>query len=112
MTRITVTWKAFDNKDPKRLQDFADAGRVPVTSTTIETKIGENLNPFSVCEMVFHSTNTYQGDLWDALQPLPEDRTHTALCVGDEVTIDGQTYRCDDFGFSEVAELDTALVNN
>lgn len=102
MTTITVTWKAFNNNDPKRLQDFADNGRKPVVSKTIETEIGENLNPFSVCEMVFHTTNIFGGDLWDALQPLPEDRTHTSLSVGDEVTVDGRTYRCANMGFEEV----------
>jgi len=52
--------------------------------------------------MVFQNTNLYQGAMWDALQPLPEDRTHTAMSVGDEVTINGQTFRCEDIGFKEV----------
>lgn len=104
MPTITITWKAFANDDPKRMKDFADAGKDPVTSKTIETEIGENLHPHSVCEMLFHSTNRYQGDLWDALQPLPEDRTHTAMCVGDDVTIDGRIFRCMDMGFAEVLE--------
>jgi hypothetical protein len=86
MTTITITWKAFEN----------------ATSKTFETEVGENLHPVSVCEMVFQNTNLYRGELWDALQPLPEDRTHTALSVGDEVTINGQTYRCEDIGFKEV----------
>lgn len=104
MSTITITWKAFNSDDPKRLQDFADAGRLPVTSKTIETQIGENLHHHSICEMLFHSTNTYQGDLWDALQPLPEKRTHTAMSVGDEVTINGRRYRCMDLGFAEILE--------
>lgn len=102
MSTITVIWKAFDNKDPKRLQDFADAGRVPVTSKTIEVGTAIGVDPHALCEMLFRDTNTYQGSLWDLLQPLPRTRTHTAMSVGDEVIIDGRKYRCEDFGFKEV----------
>lgn len=102
MSTITVTWKAFNNNDPKRLQDFADAGRVPVTSRTIEVAEADGADPYHVCELLFSDTNKYQGSLWDLLQPLPENRTHTAMSVGDEVTIDGRTFRCVDIGFEEV----------
>jgi hypothetical protein len=53
-----------------------------------------------LCEMVFHQTNTYQGDLWDAIE-LPADRTHTALSVGDSVIIDGTEWTCEDIGFTK-----------
>lgn len=102
MATITVTWKAFANNDPKRLQDFADSGRSPVTSRTIESQSADGVAHDLLCEFIFRDTNTYQGSLWTLLQPLPEDRTHTALSVGDEVTIDGRTYRCADIGFEEV----------
>lgn len=103
MATITVTWKAFSNNDPKRLQDFADAGRSPVTSRTIEASTADGVDHYQLCEFLFRDTNTYQGSLWNLLQPLPEDRTHTAMSVGDEVTIDGHTYRCADFGFEKVS---------
>ena len=104
MATITVTWKAFNNDDPKRLQDFAETGRSPVTSRTIEVGTADGVNHDTICEHLFRDTNLYQGNWWVLLQPLPEDRTHTAMSVGDEVTIDGRTYRCMDIGFAEVLE--------
>lgn len=102
MNTITVTWKAFSNDDPKRMKVFADAGRKPEVSKTIETNTTEGVPPEAICEMVFRDTNVYDGSLWALLQPLPEERTHTALSVGDEVTIDGRIFRCMDIGFAEV----------
>jgi hypothetical protein len=102
MATITVTWKAFNSDDPKRLQDFADQGRNPVTSRTIEAENTFGVSHSYICEMLFRDTNLYKGELWNLLQPLPEDRTHTAMSVGDEVTINGTTYRCADMGFKEV----------
>lgn len=102
MSTITITWKAFNTTDPKRLQDFGLTGRTPVTSKTIEIAEADGADPYHVCELLFSDTNKYQGSLWDLLQPLPENRTHTAMSVGDEVTIDGRTFRCADIGFEEV----------
>lgn len=104
MATITVTWQAFNSDDPKRLQDFADAGRLPVTSKTIEVSSADGVDHPQLCEFLFRDTNTYSGSFWTLLQPLPEKRTHTAMSVGDEVTIDGRTYRCMDIGFAEVIE--------
>ena len=103
MSTITVTWKAFNNNDPKRLQEFADQGRNPVTSRTIEVENTMGVSHSYICEMLFRDTNWYEGPFWDLLQPLPEDRTHTSMSVGDEVTIEGTTYRCADLGFEEVS---------
>ena len=105
MALITVTWKAFANNDPERLKEFAKAGREPVTSTTIETSTTTGMSHSYICEMLFRDTNLYEGSLWTLLQPLPKERTHTALSVGDEVTIDGQVYRCEDIGFSQIGEM-------
>lgn len=105
MALITVTWKAFANNDPKRLQDFADAGREPVVSKTIDVVIADGIQHDQICEWLFRDTNVYDGSLWEQLQPLPKERTHTAMSVGDEVTIDGQVYRCEDIGFSHIGEM-------
>jgi hypothetical protein len=89
MNTITVTWKAF-SKDGN------------YASKTIETSTTLGVQPEMICEFIFRDTNTYQGSFWTLLQPLPENRTHTALSVGDEVTIDGRTFRCADIGFEEI----------
>ena len=50
------------------------------------------------------NTNLYAGKVWDAVESvMPAERSHTALSVGDFVSIDGRTYRCADLGFTLVA---------
>lgn len=91
MKTITITWKAFCREDvPSRV----------AMSQTI--KYDTALDDEALCDKAFRETNLYEGYLWDALQPLPEGRTHTALSVGDEVTIDSRTYRCDHEGWERV----------
>jgi hypothetical protein len=54
--------------------------------------------------VLFRDTNTYSGDFWSVLEPaLPADRSHTALSIGDEVSLDGITYRCEPIGWALVA---------
>jgi hypothetical protein len=56
-----------------------------------------------VAEHVFEATNLHSGPVWDRIEPnLPEERNHTALSVGDMVTVRGQTFRCEPAGWSEV----------
>jgi hypothetical protein len=53
------------------------------------------------CNKVFEDTNKYQGALWNVLEPLlPQDRTHTALSVGDTVTINGIVFTCAPMGWT------------
>ena len=82
MTNITITWKAFGEPTSANIEwDYTDSQ--------------------SVCDQAFRDTNLYNGSLWEALEPhLPEDRTHTALSVGDEVEVAGTTYRCEPVGWS------------
>jgi hypothetical protein len=85
MKTITLTWKAFGEP----------------TSATIQ--YDSALDDDALCAKAFRETNLYQGYLWDALEPhLPEARTHTALSVGDEVTIDDATFRCEGMGWSKI----------
>lgn len=93
MTTITITWKAFANS--LSLSE-------KVTSATIETNRIQG-DGIAIAEAVFRDTNTYQGVLWDLLEPLlPENRTHTALSVGDEVTVNGTTFQCASIGWVEL----------
>jgi|694.fasta_scaffold02251_47 hypothetical protein len=89
MATITITWKAFG--DP--------------TSATFEW---ENTEGHDIVERAFRDTNLYNGSLWDALEPhLPENRTHTALSVRDEVEVDGVTWRCEPIGWSVVEQKES-----
>lgn len=85
--QITLTWKAFG------------------TPTSATFNIPTNLEPLSLCAMAFADTNKYQGAMWTLVEPLlPEDRTHTALSVGDEVTVDGETFRCAPIGWEQLVK--------
>ena len=82
MTHVKITWKAFGSSQ----------------SAEIEIDSMDNL-----LESLFAQTNAYRGALWNLIEAvLPEDRTHTALSVGDEVEIDGVAYRCADIGWEKI----------
>jgi hypothetical protein len=93
MSTITITWKSLAREG---VREASEASR------TIEVSSADGVQDEMVCEFVFRDTNTYSGSLWDLLQPLPEDRTHTALSVDDTVEIDGRVWRCADIGFERI----------
>ena len=97
---ITITYKAFSNNER------------PITSATLE--LSNDLDVFTDtgwCDFLYEVTNL-QDEIydftrnetklfvWNLLKPLlPANRTHTSLSVGDEITINENTYRCADVGF-------------
>lgn len=83
---------------------WSTASETPV-SKKIAIDLPNGMTDLQICEAVFQDTNTYGGSIWEALLPLPEDRTHTSLSVGDHVRIDGLLYRCQFVGFEQVDEL-------
>jgi hypothetical protein len=97
MSQVKVTWKAFGDKP--------EIGRF-VSSVEFETEFAvEDANKF--CEVIFHATNTYSGNLWQIIQPLlSETRTHTSISIGDEIEINGQVYICADFGFEKIEDVE------
>ena len=95
MSKVKITWKAFGDKP--------EIGRF-ISSVEFETEFKiEESDVDKFLEVVYHTTNTYSGNLWEIIQPLlSETRTHTSLSVGDEVEIDGVGYVCADFGFEQI----------
>ena len=86
MKNVTITWKAFGKP------------------THAVLMLDDEMSDLKICDRLFHETNVYFGRIWDALSSvMPEDRTHTALSVGDEVTIDDVIYRCEPMGWSVVS---------
>lgn len=86
MKNVTITWKAFGKP------------------THAELMLDDEMSDLKICDRLFHETNVYFGRIWDALSSvMPEDRTHTALSIGDEVTIDDVIYRCEPEGWSVVS---------
>ena len=99
-TIITITWKAFQHRHTDSKQGVTSAS----VAVDYDTAVVSNEQ---VCDIVFAQTNCYAGSLWEKLEPvLPANRTHTALSVGDEVTISKEgvaiTYRCDNFGWQVI----------
>lgn len=99
MTPIRVIWATA-------AQHADQIGKEPVTVKDFEMHVPPGVDDVHVCEKVFRDTNLYEGDVWDAMQPLPEDRTHTALSVGDYVVVDGRMYRCAAFGWRLTEEFE------
>lgn len=106
---IEITWVFAGTLGERResyLAFLAEKGEQvrPDVSAKFDFALGESESDLEFCERVYANTNTYAGLVWDALQPvMPADRSHTALSVGDLVSIDGRTYRCADLGFTLVA---------
>jgi hypothetical protein len=87
---IVVTWKGFGAHGDRE-----------VTSVSIQAVSTET--DLQLCERLFRDTNLYQGQLWDLIEPnLSPKRTHTALSVRDEVSIDGRRYVCAGIGWEPV----------
>ena len=99
MSKVKITWKAFGNKpEINRYISFVEF--------ETEFKIDES-NVDKFLEVVYHSTNTYLGNLWQIIEPkLSAFRTHTSISVGDEIEIDGQVYICADFGFEKIEDVE------
>lgn len=96
-TTVRITYKAFAEFITR---DDVEA----VTEVTVRFKCDEAHTDEFILERVFRDTNTYSGGLWALIEPLlPPRRTHTAVSVGDEVSINGTTYRCDSVGWTALA---------
>lgn len=90
MAKVTIVWQAF-----------ADFGH-ETKKHSFDYNQGE-LDDLDVCENVFRDTNLYTGEIWESIKDeLPTDRSHTALSVGDIVSIDSRAYLCDVVGFSKL----------
>lgn len=94
MVTVTVTWSAFGGNAEL---EFA----LPISSFDTEMDL-------SICESIFSETNRYSGAVWtQKIEPnLPENRSHTALSVGDKVAVDGRVYLCEDFGFKLIEKVE------
>lgn len=86
---IRITWKAF--------------AKYGEPTSSCEIQVDTDASALDICNMLFRETNTYMGPLWNLIEPvLPEERSHTALSIGDEVDVDGQSYRVEPAGWLEI----------
>ena len=89
---VTVEYRAFED--------------LPV-AISFRYRPGRDVDDRALCEQLFEQTNTYQGPLFARIQPGLEatrdlGRRHTALSVGDHVTIDDRTWACAPIGWRPV----------
>jgi hypothetical protein len=107
MATIEITWVFAGSLGESRaswLEMLKEEGKSIKPDVSAKFDFDLHENDLSFCERVFANTNTYSGEVWNALQPhLPENRSHTALSIGDLVKIDERTYLCDEVGFVLVA---------
>jgi len=100
-TTITVQWTAFE----KNAISLATVNRIGNAEMTFTTDIPPAMFDQEILELLFEQTNLYAGDVWTKHfdGKMPENRSHTALSVGDKVRIerdgDNSLYVCADFGW-------------
>lgn len=104
MANVEITWQAFGNK-PEKNRFVRSASR----DFLLMDKSVEQ-NRLDLCEQIYAATNTYGGiapSTWACVQViLPEDRTHTALSIGDKIVIDYvHTYIVSECGFVKISGL-------
>lgn len=111
-TKITVSWVAFAH----RASALAEVGKIPDAKLEFETEIPPAMFDTEILELLFEQTNLYSGDVWSEYfdGKMPENRSHTALSVGDLVTIerneDKSVYVCQDLGW-ELLSFSNEWVN-
>lgn len=75
-------------------------------TVVIQLDLVHNSTDLELCERIFTATGTYgeqEPDLWALIsEQLPTPRSHTALSVGDRITIDDTTYECQPIGFADI----------
>jgi hypothetical protein len=100
-TTITVEWSAF----ARNAESIKESGKVVDAKMTFVAEIPPAMFDQEILELLFEQTNLYAGDVWTKHfeGKMPENRTHTALSVGDKVRIerdgDNGLYVCADFGW-------------
>ena len=104
--KIEIKWCAFGDKP--EIWRFTSKVEIEIPEV-----VGQYQDDKQICEQIFKQTNTYQGPIWDVIQPkMSETRTHTAISVGDEIVIDGREYICADFGFIKKEDAEIRKVQN
>lgn len=102
----TIGWTKSTHDYPAMLRGYTPEAE-QVTKTVV-FELPDDLvdmvrgKPDWFLELLFEQTNLYQGPLWEQLQPLPDDRDHTALSVGDTITLDGVMFECKSRGWDVV----------
>jgi len=105
MMDITIIYSAF-NRSVDEINAQRPTGQRQVVKNAMAHVVGIpecfDAEDNVILEALFENTNLYAGPFWDRLR-LPENRTHTALSVGDRVLLDGREYECASFGWEKIS---------
>lgn len=107
MATIKITWvsKGYLGEDRNAIiLDLINKGYDVRGNATAELDFDFPEGDIQICNAIYSNTNHYAGKFWDALQEvIPEDRPHTAISMGDKISIDGREYVCSEIGWALVA---------
>ena len=112
---ITIKWTAFQTVlDNEFAVDLARKSKIGNAEMTFEVPTDHyelDGDDMVWLEYLFECTNLYQGAIWKLFLDgkMPEERSHTALSVGDQVVLDGRAYSCEMVGWKLIK--DKALSN-
>lgn len=96
-TKIKITWKTFGDKP--QINRY-------ISSVEFDLALTNPNTDEEIMDALYAQTNLYSGTLWNKIEPLlAPTRTHTALSVGDEIAIDGRTYKVADCGFTLIEKV-------
>lgn len=108
--KITIKWTAFK----EHAVDLARKGKIGDAEMTFEVPTNHYVldgDDMVWLEYLFECTNLYQGGIWKHHLDgkMPEERSHTAISIGDQVVLDGRAYSCEMVGWKLIQ--DKALSN-
>lgn len=100
--KVRITWNAGFGYDvtPEMEASYTLHGMSKSASADYDLALPDD--PITALEALFEASNLYSGPLWAEMerQGLPSTRTHTALSVGDVVTLAGREWLCSRFGWT------------
>ena len=101
---VEIGWTRNDIR--RDYHPMRDGWRADADRATLTIQVSHPGSDRDVAEAMFEATNLHTG-LWDSLAAqLPADRDHTALSVGDQVTVDGLAYSCERAGWLQRVSAD------
>lgn len=86
LTKITIKWTAFETHGVA----LSNHGRIANAEMTFDSEIPPAMADEEILELLFEQTNLRAGDVWKTHfeGKMPENKSHTALSVGDKVSIE------------------------
>jgi len=93
---ITIKWTAFQHQ-AVALAEKGKIGNAEMSFEVPTDKWEVEEDDIRMLDYLFECTNLYQGAIWKLFLDgkMPEERSHTALSVGDQVVLDGRAYSCE-----------------